>query len=190
MTIRNLDHLLKPRSIALVGASPKPGSVGLITARNLRAGGFAGPIWLVNRKYESIEGQDCYPSISDLPGSPDLGVLATPPETIPKLVAELGAKGARAVVIITAGVRKDLKRKMLQAARPSLLRIQGPNCLGLMLPRLGLNASFSHKPPLPGDLAFVSQSGALITASAMNADARVPTSAGSRAIAVGTVGMP
>jgi acetyltransferase len=164
MTIRNLDHLLKPRAVALVGASPTAGSVGLITSRNLRAGGFSGPIWLVNPKYRSIEGQPCYPSIGALPSAPDLGVLATPRKTIPELVAELGAKGARGAVIITAGVRNDLQRRMLEAARPNLLRIQGPNCLGLMLPRLGLNASFSHKPPLPGELAFVSQSGALITA--------------------------
>ena len=164
MTIRNLDHLLKPRAIALVGASPKAGSVGLITSRNLRAGGFSGPIWLVNPKYGSIEGQQCYPSIGALPSAPDLGVLATPRQTIPELVAELGAKGVRAAVIITAGVRNDLQRHMLEAARPNLLRIQGPNCLGLMLPRVGVNASFSHKPPLPGELAFLSQSGALITA--------------------------
>ena len=164
MTIRNLDHLLKPRAIALVGASPKAGSVGLITSRNLRAGGFSGPIWLVNPKYGSIEGQQCYPSIGALPSAPDLGVLATPPQTIPELVAELGAKGVRAAVIITAGVRNDLQRHMLEAARPNLLRIQGPNCLGLMLPRVGVNASFSHRPPLPGELAFLSQSGALITA--------------------------
>src|SRR6516225_12128411 len=98
MTVRNLDHLIKPRSIVLVGASPKRGSVGLITLRNLRAGGFAGPIWLVNPKYRSIEGQQCYPSIGALPSAPDLGVLATPPQTIPELVAELGAKGARAAV--------------------------------------------------------------------------------------------
>lgn len=164
MTIRNLEYLLKPRSIALVGASTRPGSVGLITARNLRAGGFAGPVWLVNPKYRSIEGQDCYPSISALPAAPDLGVIVTPPETVPQLVEQLGAEGARAAVVITAGVRKDLKSRMLEAARPNLLRIQGPNCLGLMLPRIGVNASFSHKPPLSGDLAFVSQSGALITA--------------------------
>jgi acetyltransferase len=164
MTIRNLDNLLKPRSIALVGASPQPGSVGLIIGRNLRAGGFSGPIWLVNPKYRSIEGQDCYPSLSALPAAPDLGIIATPPETVPHLVAELGAKGARAAVVITAGVRQDLKQRMLDAARPNLLRVQGPNCLGLMLPGIGVNASFSHKPPLSGDLAFVSQSGALITA--------------------------
>ncbi|TMJ71537.1 MAG: GNAT family N-acetyltransferase, partial [Alphaproteobacteria bacterium] len=164
MTVRNLEYLLKPRSIALVGASAKPGSVGLITARNLITGGFAGPVWLVNPKYRSIEGQQCYPSIAALPAAPDLGVLATPPETVPELVAQLGAEGARAAVVITAGVRKDLKSRMLEAARPNLLRIQGPNCLGLMLPRIGVNASFAHRPPLSGDLAFVSQSGALITA--------------------------
>jgi acetyltransferase len=77
---------------------------------------------------------------------------------------ELGEKGTRAAVVITAGVRDELKQAMLEAARPHLLRIQGPNCLGLMLPRIGLNASFSHQPPLAGDLAFLSQSGALITA--------------------------
>jgi acetyltransferase len=164
MTIRNLEYLLKPRSIALVGASTKSGSVGLITARNLRAGGFSGPIWLVNPKYNSIEGQACYPSIAALPAAPDLGVLVTPPQTVPLLIEQLGDKGARAAVVITAGIRTELKRHMLEAARPNLLRIQGPNCLGLMLPRIGVNASFSHKPPLPGDLAFVSQSGALITA--------------------------
>ena len=107
MTIRNLEYLLKPRSIVLVGASAQPGSVGLITARNLRAGGFTGPLWLVNPKYASIEGQQCYPSISALPAAPDLGVLATPPETVPRLVEQLGAKGARAAVVITAGIRKD-----------------------------------------------------------------------------------
>jgi acetyltransferase len=164
MTIRNLECLLRPRSIALIGASSRPGSVGLITARNLRAGGFAGPIWLVNPGYASIEGQACYPTISSLPTTPDLAVLATPPHTIPQLIAALGAKGTRAAVVITAGVRQELRQQMLEAARPNLLRVQGPNCLGLFLPRIGINASFSHKPPLAGDLAFVSQSGALITA--------------------------
>jgi acetyltransferase len=138
--------------------------VGLITARNLLGGGFKGPIWLVNPKHGVIEGQPCYPAVDALPGAPDLGVIVTPPETVPQLIQQLGAKGARAALVITAGVRDALKREMLEAARPHLLRVQGPNCLGLMLPGIGLNASFSHCPPLPGDLAFVSQSGALITA--------------------------
>jgi acetyltransferase len=113
MTVRNLEYLLKPRSIALVGASAKPGSVGLITARNLITGGFAGPVWLVNPKYRSIEGQQCYPSIAALPAAPDLGVLATPPETVPPLIEQLASKGTRAAVVIAAGVGKALKSRML-----------------------------------------------------------------------------
>ncbi|HEY7547933.1 MAG TPA: acetate--CoA ligase family protein, partial [Hyphomicrobiaceae bacterium] len=164
MTIRNLDQLLAPKSVALIGASRKEGSVGLITARNLLRGGFAGPVWLVNPKYTDIEGQPCYPSVAALPGVPQLAIVATPPQTIPGIIAELGSRGTGSAVVITAGVRDDLKRAMLEAARPYCLRIQGPNCLGLMVPGLGLNAGFSHQAPLAGDLAFLSQSGALITA--------------------------
>jgi len=164
MTIRNLDQLLAPKSVALIGASREEGSVGLITARNLLRGGFAGPIWLVNPKYRDIDGHPCHPSIAALPAAPQLAVVATPPHTVPGLIGELGAKGTRAAVVITAGIRDDLKRAMLEAARPWCLRIQGPNCLGLMIPGLGLNAGFSHEAPLAGDLAFLSQSGALVTA--------------------------
>jgi acetyltransferase len=164
MTIRNLDQLLAPKSVALIGASREEGSVGLITARNLRRGGFNGPVWLVNPKYRDIEGHPCHPSIAALPGAPQLAVVATPPQTIPGIIGELGSSGTRAAVVITAGIRDDLKRAMLEAARPWCLRVQGPNCLGLMVPGLGLNASFSHEAPLAGDLAFLSQSGALITA--------------------------
>jgi acetyltransferase len=164
MTIRNLDALLAPKSVALIGASTRAGSVGLITARNMLAAGFGGPVWLVNPKHGAIEGSACHASLEALPGVPDLGIIVTPPATVPGIVAELGAKGARAAVVITAGVRGDLKQAMLDAAKPHTLRIQGANCLGLMVPGIGLNASFCHRAPLAGDLAFVSQSGALITA--------------------------
>lgn len=163
MTVRNLEHLLAPKSVALIGASPEPGSVGLILTRNLRAGGFAGPIWLVNPRRTEVEGIPCYPSVEALPDTPDLAVIATPPGTVPELIAELGRKGTRAAVVITAGVRNDLRTAMLEAARPHLLRIQGPNSLGLLVPGIGLNGSFSHRAALQGDLAFLSQSGALIT---------------------------
>ena len=163
MTIRNLEFLLRPGSVALIGASPEAGNVGNIVTRNLLAGGFNGPIRLVNPRHQMIEGQPCFSSVIDLTETPDLAVLATPPPTLPKLIGELGEKGTRAAVVITAGIDRDTKTAMLQAARPNLLRIQGPNCLGLMLPEIGLNASFSHKPPLAGDLALLSQSGALIT---------------------------
>ena len=162
MTIRNFESLLQPKSVALIGASPRPGSVGLITAKNLLAGGFKGQISLVNPNHRSIAGHACHPSVAALPAPPDLAVLVTPPHTIPQLIGELGAAGTRAAVVITAGLRGDLKQAMLDASRPYTLRIQGPNCVGLMLPRLGLNASFAPK-PLPGDIAFLSQSGALIT---------------------------
>jgi acetyltransferase len=164
MTIRNFEFLLRPRSVALIGASGRPGSVGFITARNLLRENFAGPVFFVNPKHASIEGRQCYPTAAALPAAPDLAVIVTPPATLPRLIAELAAAGTRAAVVITAGVRGDLARAMLEAARPKVLRIQGPNCLGLMLPPLRLNASFAHQAPLPGDLALLSQSGALITA--------------------------
>ncbi len=164
MTIRNFDKLLAPKSVALIGASATPGSIGRIVAANLFSGGFAGSIWLVNPKYREIDGKPCYRSVADLPDAPDLAVIATPPATIPNLIAELGLKGSRAAVVISAGVTSDLRQTMLAAARPHLLRIEGPNCLGLMLPGIGLNASFCHRMPPDGDVALVSQSGALITA--------------------------
>jgi acetyltransferase len=164
MTIRNLGRLLAPRSVAFIGASPEPASVGAIVAANLSAGGFAGPLWFVNPHHATIDGEPCYATPADLPGVPDLAVIATPPQAIPALIAELGAKGTRAAVVITAGVGGDLRRAMLKAAQPYCLRIQGPNCLGLLLPGVGLNASFSHRLPIKGDLAFLSQSGALVTA--------------------------
>jgi len=164
MTIRNLEYLLAPKSVAMIGASPEPGSVGLVVTRNLRSGGFKGPIWLVNPRHTDIDCVPCYASVDALPGTPDLAVIATPPHTVPGLIEELGRKGTRAAVVITAGVRGDLQQAMLNAAKPNLLRIQGPNCIGLMVPGIGLDASFSHRRPLPGDLAFLSQSGALSTA--------------------------
>ena len=164
MTIRNLGHLLAPKSLAFIGASPEPASVGAIVTANLRAGGFEGPLWLVNPHHTSIDGEPCYAAPSDLPGAPDLAVIATPPKTIPRLIDELGKKGTRAAVVITAGVSGELRRDMLMAAQPYCLRIQGPNCLGLLRPPIGLNASFAQSMPLPGDLAFLSQSGALVTA--------------------------
>ena len=163
MTIRNLQYLLAPRSVALIGASNRPGSIGRIIAENLSRADFKGTISFVNPNGIEVAGRRCSASISELPEAPDLAVIATPPATIPRLIAELGAKGCRAAVVITAGIRGDIRQAMLDAAKPHLLRIQGPNCLGLMLPPLGLDATFSHIAPRPGRLAFLSQSGALIT---------------------------
>lgn len=164
MSIRNLDSLLAPKSVALIGASTRPDALGAIVASNISARGFTGPLWLVNPKGGSIAGRDVFRSVAHLPAAPDLAVIATPPKTVPGLIAELGAKGTRAAVVISAGVTRELRQAMLEAARPHLLRVQGPNCLGLMLPPIGLDASFAHRMPPAGDLALVSQSGAMITA--------------------------
>jgi acetyltransferase len=170
MTIRNLDFLFKPKSVALIGASLTPASVGVVLARNLLESGFTGPVMPVNPKHRAIQGVLAYPDVASLPLTPDLAVIATPPDTVPGLIADLGARGTRAAVVITAGFGeggrqhgRDLQQAMLDAARPHLLRIVGPNCLGIMVPHIGLNASFGHIAPLPGKLAFVAQSGAMVT---------------------------
>jgi acetyltransferase len=163
MSIRNLDSLLTPSSVAVVGASMRPHSVGGTVWRNLRRG-FAGPVHAVNPKYRELDGQPVYPRVRDLPATPELAVICTPPATVPGLVAELAARGTRAAVVLTAGLDAAQKQAMLEAARPATLRILGPNCIGLLAPHQGLNASFAHLDVPPGELAFVTQSGALMTA--------------------------
>lgn len=160
MTVRNLDKLFRPRSVALIGASERADSVGQVVMRNLIGGGFSGPIMPVNPTRETIGGVPCHKDVASLPQAPDLAVICTPAQTVPGLIAELGARGTKAAVVITAGVDRQA---MLDAARPHLLRILGHNCVGLLVPGIGLNASFAPGTLDPGDIAFVSQSGALCT---------------------------
>lgn len=169
MTIRNLEKLFRPASIALIGASETPGSLGSVVTRNILGAGFEGNIFPVNPKYEMVAGVAAYPDIPSLPSAPDLGVIVTPPETVPTIIGQLGEKGTRAAVVISAGFiegrsesGRELQQAMLDAAKPHLLRIVGPNCLGVMAPGAFLNASFAHIHALPGRLAFVAQSGAMI----------------------------
>ena len=164
MSIRNLDRLLEPKSVVVVGASNRAGSVGATVWRNLRASHFAGPIYAVNPKHAELDGEDVFARPALLPQAPDLAVLCTPPDTVSGLIDELGRLGTRAAIVMTAGLSAPQKQATLAAARPHLLRVLGPNCLGLLSPHLGLNASFAHVDALPGDVAFVSQSGALVTA--------------------------
>ncbi len=164
MTIRNLDALLAPRSIALIGATERPASVGLTVARNLLVPGFSGGVYFVNPSRSSVLGQRCYDSVAALPEVPDLAVIVTPPSTVSALVGELAARGTRAVAAITAGLDAAQKQQMLEAGRARLVRVLGPNIIGLMLPNAGINATFAHRAALPGDIAFLSQSGALVTA--------------------------
>jgi acetyltransferase len=170
MTVRNLDALFEPKSIALIGASNQPRSVGSVLARNLFEAGFDGPILTVNPHEQAIHSTLNYRSVAELPTPPDLAVLATPPAAIPGLIADLGACGCRAAIVVTAGFGEGeraegerLRQEMLDASRPHLLRIVGPNCLGVISPARGINASFAHLTPPAGDLAFVTQSGAIAT---------------------------
>ncbi|MBB1602470.1 bifunctional acetate--CoA ligase family protein/GNAT family N-acetyltransferase [Variovorax sp. UMC13] len=164
MSIRHLDRLLSPASVAVFGASSRPGSVGATVWRNLRAGRFAGPMYGVNPKHRALDGVPIFSSAASLPAAPDLALICTPPATVAPLVAQLGTLGTRAVVVVTAGMSADQKQAALKAAQPFTLRLLGPNCLGLLSPHIGLNASFAHTDALAGDVAFVSQSGALVTA--------------------------
>ena len=165
MTIRNLDRAFAPRSIALVGASERPGSLGALVLSNILAGGFEGQIFAINPKYRSLSGLPCYSSVKDLPAAPDLCIIATPPGTVPAIIEDIGAVGGRAAVIITAGIgeKDQLKQRMLEAAGRHGLRIIGPNTIGILAPRLGLNASFSHLAARAGSLALLSQSGAIVS---------------------------
>ena len=164
MSIRHLDKLLEPGSVVVIGASDRPGSVGATVWRNLRAGSFPGPVYAVNLHHTTLDGQAVFASVADLPQAPDLAVICTPPDTVPGLIEALGALGTRAAIVMTAGLSAAQKQAMREAARPHLLRVLGPNCLGLLTPHLGLNASFAHTDALAGGVAFVSQSGALVTA--------------------------
>ncbi|WP_454743711.1 bifunctional acetate--CoA ligase family protein/GNAT family N-acetyltransferase [Cupriavidus necator] len=171
MTVRNLDALFRPRSVALIGATLRPHSVGATVLANLSAGAFTGQLYLVNPKYATLAGQPCYARVGALPAPPDLAVLCTPAPTIPGLIAELGAAGTRAAIVLTAGFEGPedsaggaLRQAMLDTARPHLLRILGPNCVGLIASGIGLNASFAPGTARQGKLAFATQSGALATA--------------------------
>src|SRR5271163_1103527 len=145
MSVRNLDKLFKPCSVALIGATERAGSVGAVVLRNLRRAGFQGELLLVNRHHhrhhQSLGNMSVYPEVASLPHPPDLAVIVTPPDTVPDLVAALGAYGTKAAVVITAGFGelsdkgRILQQAALKAARPHLLRLVGPNCVGIMVPQ-------------------------------------------------------
>jgi acetyltransferase len=164
MSIRHLDSLFEPASVAVFGASQRPGRVGTTVWNNLNSGNFKGAVFGVNSKYKQLSGVPVFASATDLPVVPELAVICTPPETVAGLIEALARMGTRAAVVLTAGMSQSQKKAMLDAARPQLMRLLGPNCIGLLSPHHGLNASFSHIDAQAGEIAFVSQSGALVTA--------------------------
>ena len=170
MTIDNLDKIFQPDSIAVVGASERQGSVGAALMRNLIDRGFSGDIYPINPKYNIIWKRSAYPSLKDLNIPPDLVVVATPIISVPQIVRDCVALKVGGLVIISAGGKeigeegKKLEAVISKEAERSGLRIIGPNCVGIMAGRSKLNASFANQMPLPGKMAFISQSGAICTA--------------------------
>jgi len=173
MSLRNIDSLFSPNSVALIGASDRPHSVGATVWANLVSGTLSPDdqnLMAVNPRLTRLLGWPVYPDVASLPKTPELAVIATPPATVPDLIAQLAQRGTRAAVVLTAGMEGDHgdgrthRQAMLDAAKPYMFRILGPNCVGLLAPVVHLNASFAQMHALPGKLAFVSQSGALVTA--------------------------
>ena len=166
MSTYRLDRLLAPRSIALVGGSPRPKSLGRAVLRNLREAGFAGPIHLVNPNHPEIDGIRAVKAVADLAGPLDLLVVTVPPQAVPAVIEDGAKAGAAAAVILTAGLGRgpgSLSEQVHKIARAHGMRLVGPNCLGVIAPAAKLNASFAAQMPLAGDLALISQSGAIAT---------------------------
>ncbi|AXB78128.1 GNAT family N-acetyltransferase [Novosphingobium sp. P6W] len=166
LAMHDLSPFLNPGSVAVVGGSDRLHSLGAAVLDNLIQGGFAGPIIAVNPHEVRRSGISWVARIEDLRAPPALAVVVTPPHTVPKVISALGAVGTTSVVILTAGLSEEdgLRQAMLAAASRHRVRIMGPNCLGLMAPHAKLNATFARTEALPGGLALISQSGALMTA--------------------------
>ncbi len=165
-----LDAIFRPRSVAVIGATEKAGSVGRTIVSNLIGSPFGGTVFPVNPKRSSVLGIKAYPTLADIPDAVDLAVIVTPAPTVPDLIAECAEKGVRGAIIISAGFREvgsagaELERRILDEARRAAIRVVGPNCLGVMNPVDGLNATFAAGMAMPGSVGFISQSGALLTA--------------------------
>ncbi len=165
-----LDVMFSPRSVAVIGATEREGSVGRIVIRNLLQTSFGGTIFPVNPKWQSVLGLKAYSRLEKVPDEIDLAIIATPAKSVPDLVRECVAIGVKACIILSAGFKETgregaaLEQEILQEARRGRMRIVGPNCLGIMNTYSGLNASFAARLPNPGSVGFVSQSGALCSA--------------------------
>ena len=162
-----LDYY-KPRSVAVIGASDDKTKMGYAAFHNLLQ--FPGEVYPVNNKRSEIQGVKCYPSVGDIPGPVDMVVITVPAQLVPGIMDECGKKGVKMAVVITAGFKemneegKALEERMVAIARSYGVRIVGPNCLGLILPPYKLDTTYVATSPLPGDIAFISQSGAIANA--------------------------
>jgi len=166
----SLEALFNPKSIAIIGASRTEGKVGNEILASLIRGGFEGPIFPVNPKADSIEGLKCYPDLQSIGQKPDMAIIVLPARLAADAMGQCASAGVKAAIVITSGFREvgekgvELERSLLQIARRAGIRILGPNCLGLMVPARKLNASFGGDLPAPGTIAYMSQSGSLLSA--------------------------
>lgn len=167
--VRQLDSIFKPKVIACIGATERVDSVGYAVMHNLLTGGFEGKVYPVNPKHKTIQGVTAYKSVKKLPQRPDLAIIVTPAATVPGIVLECGEAGVGGLLIISAGFKEAgeegvrMLEQITETSRAFGMRIIGPNCLGFINPTLGINASFATKMPNKGNIAFISQSGALCT---------------------------
>jgi acetyltransferase len=167
---RPLDHIFTPASVAVVGATEKVGSVGRTVLWNLISSPFGGTVFPINPKRSNILGLKAYPSLSEVPDPVELAVIVTPSPSIPGVMDECVATGVKGAIIISAGFKEtgpegaELERQVLERARRGGIRVVGPNCLGVMNPISGLNATFAAGMARPGTVGLLSQSGALLTA--------------------------
>jgi acetyltransferase len=165
----SFDCMFAPRSVAVIGATDREGTVGRTLVQNLNGSGFAGKVYPVNPKRETVLGLRCYPNIAAVPGPVDLAILITPATTVPQLTRDCIEAGVQSAVVISAGFKergaegKRLEEEIREQLRHGKMRLIGPNCLGIMNPSMGLNATFAHDMALKGNVAFLSQSGALLT---------------------------
>ncbi|MEJ7842196.1 MAG: bifunctional acetate--CoA ligase family protein/GNAT family N-acetyltransferase [Rubrobacter sp.] len=165
-----LDAIFRPETVAVIGATERPGSVGRTIMWNLVSSPFGGTVFPVNSRRPNVLGIKAYPSVSEVPQKVDLAVIVAPAQTVPGIIAECAEAGVEGAIVISAGFREtgpegmELEEQVLQEARKGRMRIVGPNCLGVMNPTTGLNATFAGSMARQGSVGFLSQSGALLTA--------------------------
>ena len=167
---QQLDVIFRPETVAVVGATERPGSVGRTIMWNLVSSPFGGTVFPVNSRRLNVLGIKAYPSVSEVPARVDLAVIVAPAPAVPDIIGECVEAGVAGAIIISAGFREtgpegvELERRVLEEARRGRMRIIGPNCLGVMRPPTGFNATFAGAIARPGNVALLSQSGALLTA--------------------------
>ena len=165
MSVRNLDSLFCPKSIAVFGPADQTGAAAVTVMRNLRETGFPGPVMPVCPTVSAVVSAVAYPDAAHLPIPADLAIICTPIDEVPALIAEVGRCGTRAAIVLTGNrqvpedaAAREIRTALLEAARPHLLRVLGPASIGIMAPHIGFNAGVTHSLPTAGKIAFISQS--------------------------------